>query len=773
VAVELATGYVSLVPSAKGFVAKAKDEIGGGLGGVGKDTGEEVGSKFSTGFGSKLQGIGKVLGGALVAGGVTTLVSGAVGAASDLNESQSKVGVVFGDSAQAIEDWAKTAATSMGQSRQQALEAAGTFGNLFTALNIGQGPAADMSKSLVGLAGDLASFNNVDPQEALDALRAGLTGETEPLKRFGVNMNEATLQAKAMELGLSDGKKPLDANAKAQAAYALILEQTTTAQGDFARTSDGLANKQRIMAAQIDDAKAKIGQALLPVMTKLADVVATKLVPAFTSFTEWLGKHKTIAVALGVVVGGVLVAAFISWAVAAATAAAATIAAAAPVLLVVAGIGALVAAVILIVKHFDIFKAAAGAVFGFVKDVAKDALDWLKANWPLLLAILTGPIGVAVLLIVKNWDAIKDAATGAARGVGDRIRDIVGFFTGLASSIGGAVAGAVTWLVQTGIDIVQGLWNGIQSLWGTVTSFFTGLAGDVLGWIGDAASWLFDKGVDIITGLIDGYLSIIGTVTSFFTGLAGDVLGWIGDAASWLVDKGKDIIGGALVGLGQKELELASYIGGIAGKVLGWIGDAAKWLYDKGKDIFVGLSRGLYDKEVDIVRFFTDLPGNIVSWVGNLGRILFDAGKAVITGLWDGISSMFGWLGDKLGGIGGFIADHKGPPAKDAKILFGAGQLIMQGLQAGIESQTGALRAQLAGVTDMVSGAGGTVGVNGVATVAPVRAVAASLPVDATGAAGAAQVINVNLSGSNVWGDAKSAARQLNEELRKLQRSVG
>ena len=122
-----------------------------------------------------------------------------------------------------------------------------------------------MSTSVVELAGDLASFNNVSPQEALEALRSGLVGETEPLRRFGVNINDAALKAQALKDGLiKSTKEGLTPAQKAQAAYSLIMEQTKTAQGDFARTSDGMANKTRIASAQFKDAAASLGNDLLP-----------------------------------------------------------------------------------------------------------------------------------------------------------------------------------------------------------------------------------------------------------------------------------------------------------------------------------------------------------------------------------------------------------------------------------------------------------------------------------------------------------------------------
>lgn len=222
-----------------------------------------------------------------------------VNAASDLNETVSKSSVVFGKNAAAVQAWAKTSAKAFGMSENAALGAASTYGNLFVSLGLAEEQSAKMSTKLVELAGDLASFNNVSPEEALDALRSGLVGETEPLKRFGVNMNEATLKAQAMKMGLVDTTKTaLDPATKAQAAYALILEQTTTAQGDFARTSDGLANQQRILNAEWENAQASLGQTLLPAMTEAVSVLNNML----SAFNALPAPVKTVT--LGVVALG-------------------------------------------------------------------------------------------------------------------------------------------------------------------------------------------------------------------------------------------------------------------------------------------------------------------------------------------------------------------------------------------------------------------------------------------------------------------------------------
>src|SRR3990172_4907086 len=141
------------------------------------------------------------LGTALVGGTVIIgkFLLDAVGSASDLSETVSKTNIVFGENADQVLGWSESAAESFGLSQSAALSAAGTYGNLFRAMEIGESASADMSTNLVELAGDLASFNNMDPTEVLEKLRSGLSGETEPLKSLGININEALLKATSQE----------------------------------------------------------------------------------------------------------------------------------------------------------------------------------------------------------------------------------------------------------------------------------------------------------------------------------------------------------------------------------------------------------------------------------------------------------------------------------------------------------------------------------------------------------------------------------------------
>jgi hypothetical protein len=212
----------------------------------------------------------KILAGGFLAGaavtGAVSFLKGSVDAASDLNEQITKSEAVFGDSADAVLAWSQTTAKSLGISERAALEASGTFGNLFKSIGINGPEAAKTSEQLVQLASDLASFNNANPEDVLDALRSGLIGEAEPLRKFGVLLSEARVQQLAMAETGKTSAKELTNQEKALARLSIIFKDTGAAQGDFGRTSGGLANQQRILSAAFENLRANIGTSFLPIM---------------------------------------------------------------------------------------------------------------------------------------------------------------------------------------------------------------------------------------------------------------------------------------------------------------------------------------------------------------------------------------------------------------------------------------------------------------------------------------------------------------------------
>ena len=170
------------------------------------------------------------------------------------------------------------------------LDAAGIFGTFGKAAGLAGENLATFSNDFTALASDLSSFNNTSPEEAITAIGAALRGESEPLRKYGILLDDASMRQKALELGIiSTTKNALTPQQKILAAQALIFEQSKDAQGDFERTSGSLANQQKILAAQLENVTIEIGQKLLLVAIKFAEFANDVLVPIVLKVADGFG----------------------------------------------------------------------------------------------------------------------------------------------------------------------------------------------------------------------------------------------------------------------------------------------------------------------------------------------------------------------------------------------------------------------------------------------------------------------------------------------------
>lgn len=228
---------------------------------------------------------------------------------SDLAEVQNVVDVTFPRMSRQVDEFAKSAAQSFGLSETMAKRFTGTFGAMAKAFGFGEQAAYDMSTTLTGLAGDVASFYNISQDEAYTKLKSVFTGETESLKDLGVVMTQAALDQYALANGFGKTTKAMSEAEKVALRYQFVQDQLSLASGDFIRTSDSWANQVRVLKLQFDSLKATIGQGLINVLTPVIKVINTiigklmSLANAFKSFTELItgkkGSGGTSAAAAG------------------------------------------------------------------------------------------------------------------------------------------------------------------------------------------------------------------------------------------------------------------------------------------------------------------------------------------------------------------------------------------------------------------------------------------------------------------------------------------
>lgn len=243
------------------------------------------------GFGKQIAKLGGLLAGAFSVRAITGFAKAAVSEASDLEESLNALNVSFGESAAEITKLGESAATAMGVSQTEFNQAAVRF-SAFADRVVGEGGnVAGFIGDVSGRAADFASVFNIEVSEALQVFQSGLAGEAEPLKRFGINLLQSEVQAYALREGLIQVGEQMTEDQKVQARYGLLMEETAKTQGDFANTSDGLANSQRILSASFSNMQATVGAALVPAFATLTQAmlpIVEQLAPILTQVMEQL-----------------------------------------------------------------------------------------------------------------------------------------------------------------------------------------------------------------------------------------------------------------------------------------------------------------------------------------------------------------------------------------------------------------------------------------------------------------------------------------------------
>lgn len=241
---------------------------------------------------------GVAVGGAAAAAGLWKSIT----AAGDLNETLSKTEAVFGDQVGVVKEAADQMAAAYGTPKRAFLDAASAFGLIASGAGVAKEASAGMSVELAKLAEDASSFYNTPLDVALEKIRAGLTGESEPLRAFGVLLSEAAVQEEALAMGLAKSKKEIDDQAKVMARASLIKKGLGVASGDRERTKDSASNRQREIMGRAENASASIGAALLPAWNNvLAGIL--KVEQAAGGFLE---EHKAQIESMADTVGGYL-----------------------------------------------------------------------------------------------------------------------------------------------------------------------------------------------------------------------------------------------------------------------------------------------------------------------------------------------------------------------------------------------------------------------------------------------------------------------------------
>lgn len=363
--------------------------------------------------------LAKAIGLVMIARKALDTIKTGIDYASDLAEVQNVVAVTFGSATEAINSWSKECLAAYGMNEVSAKRYAGTLGAMLKSSGLAGDAIVDMSKDMVGLAGDMASFYNLDLETAFEKIRSGISGETEPLKQLGINMSVANLEAYALSQGITTAYNEMSQAEQVMLRYNYLMSTTADAQGDFARTQDSYANQTRLLSESWLEFTGIMAEQLLPVLTTIVSWLNN--IVAF--LTENADMVSAVLVGLATTVGILAVAwvvhAAAQWLAVAANQALIVSLLSNPILWIALIIGVLVAAMYRWIQSiggvknaWEICKLALIVGWNAVKLTfftgvywVIDLVDKLKLCWQkagVAIANFMGDMKVSVLTILQN-----------------------------------------------------------------------------------------------------------------------------------------------------------------------------------------------------------------------------------------------------------------------------------------------------------------------------------------------------------------------------------
>ena len=460
------------------FKADATKNLRGAFNGVEAEA-EAAGRASSSKFKSAFTGALTAAGGLFAGVQLFDFGRDAIFKAGDIEQSIGAVDAVFKGSAERMHEYAATASSTVGISTNAYNELAAKLGASLKNGGTSIDELGEKTNGLIQLGADLSSLYGGTTAEAIDAISAALRGETDPIERYGISLNDAALTAKGLELGIKKVGGSFSTQEKQLLTQALLFEQSTDAQGNFSRESDTFAHKMQVASARMEDMKTKIGSALLPTVVNLMDAFGEKLNPVLT---EVAGGFKAFGAAWEKFDGDVTSAGFPGF-----------------------------------------MEVAAFAIRGFYESVKQWVVDNIIPVFRDVLIPTLQNAGAGIAEFFRGLFAVPDGEPGAVstmRSIGDAVRNTFTFIKDTASWWGPFAAG---------IGIVVTAYNGWQKATMLVAAAHTFL---------EKASSAATKSNIILTvvGLIVGGLILAYEKVGWFRDFVDGALQAVGSAFTWLYE---------------------------------------------------------------------------------------------------------------------------------------------------------------------------------------------------------------------------------------------
>ncbi|MDU2672844.1 MAG: phage tail tape measure protein [Clostridium sp.] len=470
---------------------------------------DKAGEKMKA-VGGKMSSVGKTLSAAVTLP-IVGIGTAATKMAIDAVESENLFEVAMGNMAGEARKWSEETSKALGLNAYNVRKNVSTYNSMLTSMGLTSNESLKMSQGLTQLSYDMASFYNLQPEEAFEKLKAGISGESEPLKALGILVNDATIKNYAYVNGIAKQGEALTEAQKVQARYGVILEGTKNAHGDLERTMDSPTNKIRVMKEQVQQLAIQFGQILIPILEKVISVIK----PLLDKFMELSKEQQQMIVTIGLIAAAV-----------------------GPLILI---IGKVITIVGSLSSMFSTASAAM-ATAGGASTVLGTVFTVLTGPVAITIAAITGLIAIFISLYKNNeelrnvvnkaWNEVKTIISGIIEGLkllfqifiefakqiwskyGEDIINIVSTAFTMISTIVKNVLEVIKNTINVAINILKGNWQGAWESIKVLTSSVWNNIKNIISTTLDLLKGIISVAINMISSTISGVWNNIKSVTT-------------------------------------------------------------------------------------------------------------------------------------------------------------------------------------------------------------------------------------------------------------------
>lgn len=550
--------------------------------------------------------------------GIVTGVSAAVAGvgvactnlASDLAEVQNVVDTTFGANNNKIEEWCQNASKQFGLNELQAKQFTSTLGAMMKSSGITGSALEDMSTSLVGLSADFASFYNLSNEEAFEKIRAGISGETEPLKQLGINMSVANMEAYALSQGINKSWNEMSQAEQTQLRYNFLMSAGADANGDFAKTlENSLPNQLRVAKNSIQDLGASIGKDLIPVALEGTKVLNESISNMKQAFAD--GGLEGLASSVGTELSNIL-----TW------------------------------VVDKIPSFIDVgVKVVEGLIQGMISNLPSIATSLAKGISSLAQGIIT--------LFPQFVDLGIKLILELAKGIGEQLPTLIPVLVEGIINLANVIIENLPLFIDAVIQLTLGIANGLIEALPIIINKLPELIQNLCDAIINNLPTILDAVIQIIIAvagaLIENFPLVLSALGECALTILAKLLELGGEILSWLFELGGNVL---------------SKIGEIIGDVVDWFAKLPGRIWNWLKETVVKVAQWVVEMRQKAIEGMKNVANGIVNCVKELPGKIYDCGVNIVKGLWNGIKSVKDWIWSKIKGFFGGIVD-------DIKDFFG------------------------------------------------------------------------------------------------------